>query len=106
MSTSKPKILMANPQENTYIYICHNEHGETKKCSKATTAKAVTLKVETGQVALLIDKMNTDKSLPNPKISFLSFSCEVAARRKIFKCPGWCKFALDLGLSPLPELEK
>ena len=93
---------MVNLQENTYFITSMERE---KKGSKATTAmaKAVTSKVEIGQIALLIDKMNTDKSLPNPKISFLSFSCEVAARRKIFKCPGWRKFALDLGLKPLAE---
>ena len=78
-------------------YIPHNEHGETKKGSRATKAKAVTAKVEIAQIAFLIEKMNKDKSLPNSTMKLLSFNCAVAGRRKIFKCPGWRKFALHLG---------
>ena len=75
---------------------------------KATKAncKAVTLKVPIGQNALVIEKMNNDKSMPKPKMRILSCKYEVATRREVFKCPGWCKFAIDLGLKPMPEKEK
>ena len=84
-------------------YILHNEHGEKKRGSKATKAKAVTSEVEIAQIAYLIEKMNSDKSLPKNTMKLLSFNCEVAARTKIFVCPGWHKFAIDLGLKPMPE---
>lgn len=87
-------------------YIPHTEHGETKKGSKATKVKAATSEVEIAQIALSIEKMNKDKSIPNATMKLLSFNYEVAARRDIFKCPGWRKFGLDLGLWPMPELEE
>ena len=81
-----------------------------KKGSKSTKAKVVITQVEIAQIAFLIKKMNSDKSIPKNTMKLLSFNCEVAACRKIFVCPGWHKFALamaiDLGLSPLPELEE
>ena len=87
-------------------YIPHNEHRETKKGSRATKAKAVTAKVEIAQIDFLIEKMNKDESVPNPTMKLLSFNCEVAARREMFVCPGWHKFAIDLGLKPLAELDE
>ena len=87
-------------------HILHNGHGETKKGSKSTKAKAVITQVEIAQIGFLIEKMNSDKSIPKNTMKLLSFNCEVAARRKIFVCPGWRKFALDLGLWPMPELEE
>ena len=90
----------------TAKYIPHNEHGETKRGSKSTKAKAVITQVEIAQIALSIEKMNKDKTIPNATIKLLSFNCEVAARTKIFVCPGWHKFAIDLGLKPLAELDE
>ena len=94
--------------EPTRKYILHSEHGERERRVQkpCTKAKAVTSKVEIGQMDLLIEKMNSDKSVPESTMKFLSFNCEVAARREIFKCPGWRTFALDLGLKPMPEQEK
>ena len=77
-----------------------------KKGSKATKAKAVTSQVEIAQIAYLIEKMNSDKSSPKNTMKLLSFNCEVAARTKIFECPGWHKFGIDLGLKPLAELDE
>ena len=99
MSTSKPK-LMSNLQENTYFITSMERE---KRGSKATKAKAVTSEVEIAQIAYLIEKMNSDKSLPKNTMKLLSFNCEKAARPKIFVCPGWHKFAIDLGLKPMPE---
>ena len=82
------------------------QHGETKKGSRATKAKAVITQVEIAQIAFSIEKMNKDKSITNATMKLLSFNCEVAALRKIFECPGWRKFALNLGLWPMPELEE
>ena len=87
-------------------YILHNEHGEKKRGSKTTKSKAVTSEVEIAQIAFLIESMNKEKSIPNPTMKLLSFNCEVAARTKIFVCPGWHKFAIDLGLKPLAELDE
>ena len=93
-------------QQPTGKYIAHNRHGEKKKGSKSTKSKAVTSEVEIAQIAFLIESMNKDKSIPNPTMKLLSFNCEVAARRDIFVCPGWHKFAIDLGLKPMPEPDK
>ena len=98
--------MLANLQENTSCIHDCNVDGERKKGSKATTAKAVTLKVPIGQIAWVIEKMNNDKSLPKVTMKLLWYNCEVAARSEVFKCPGWRKFALDLGLKPMPEEEK
>ena len=81
-------------------YIPHNEHGEAKKGSKTTKAKAVTVKVEIAQSAFLLEKMNNDESLPNPTMKLLSFNCKVAAHREIFKCTGRRKFALGSRFGP------
>ena len=61
MSTSNNK----SDGEPTGTYWLHNVDGERELYSKATKAKAVTLKVPIGQIALLIKKMNKDDSLPN-----------------------------------------
>ena len=94
---------MSNLQENTNFI---SSMDREKRGSKTTKSKAVTSEVEIGQIAFLIESMNKEKFIPNPTMKSLSFNCEVAARRKIFKCPGWRKFALELGLKPLPEPEK
>ena len=93
-------------EQPTGKYQLHNAHGEKKKGSKTTKSKAVTSEVEIAQIAFLIESLNKDKSIPNPTMKLLSFNCEVAACREIFECPEWHKFAEDLGLSPLPELEE
>ena len=90
-------------EQPTGKYQLHNAHGEKKKGSKTTKPKAVTSEVEIAQIAFLIESLNKDKSIPNPTMKLLSFNCEVAARRDIFVCPGWHKFAIDLGLKPMPE---
>lgn len=90
-------------QQPTGKYIAHNRHGEKKKGSKSTKSEAVTSEVEIAQIAFLIESLNKDKTIPNPTMKLLSFNCEVAARRDIFVCPGWHKFAIDLGLKPMPE---
>ena len=97
-----------NAGEPTGKYQLHNVVGERKKNSKPTTAKVVTSKVPIGQIALLMEKMNNVKSLPKATMKLLSYNCEVAARDRseVFKCPGWHKFALDLGLKPMPEVDK
>ena len=87
-------------------YILHNKHGEKKRGSKSTKSKAVTSEVEIAQIAFLIESLNKDKTIPNPAMKLLSFNCEVAARREIFVCPGWHKFAIDLGLKPMPEQDE
>ena len=102
MSSSKPK-LMGNLQENTYFITSMERE---KKGSKTTKAKAVTSEVKIAQIAYLIEKMNSDKSLPKNTMKRRSFNCEVAARTKIFVCPVWHKFAIDLGLKPLAELDE
>ena len=56
--------------------------------------KAVTLKVPIGQIAMVIEKMNDNKPPPKPAMKLLSFSCEVAARRKLFECHGWASFSI------------
>ena len=93
-------------EQPTGKYILHNEHGEKRRGSKSTKSKAVTSEVEIAQIAFLIESMNKDKSIPIPTMKLLSFNCEVAARREIFVCPGWHKFAIDLGLKPLAELDE
>jgi hypothetical protein len=93
-------------EQPTGKYQLHNAHGEKKKGSKTTKPKAVTSEVEIAQIAFLIESLNKDKSIPNPTMKLLSFNCEVAARRDIFVCPGWHKFAIDLGLKPMPELDE
>jgi hypothetical protein len=93
-------------QQPTGKYIAHNRHGEKKKGSKTTKSEAVTSEVEIAQIAFLFESLNKDKSIPNPAMKLLSFNCEVAARRDIFVCPGWHKFAIDLGLKPMPEPDK
>ena len=50
--------------------------------------------------------MSSDKSLPKATMKVFSYNCEVAVRSGVFKCPGWHKFAVDLGLKPVPEEEK
>jgi hypothetical protein len=84
-------------------YQLHIEHGEKIRGSRSTKSKAVTSEVEIAQIAFLIESMNKEKTIPNPPMKLLSFNCEVAARREIFVCPGWHKFAIDLGLKPMPE---
>ena len=107
MSTSKPEIFMANLQENTScITSMHMDREKKGSKSGATTAKSVTSKVPIGPIAFLIDKMNSNKSLPKNTMKLLSYNCEVAARRAVFKCTGWQKFVLHLGLKPMPEEEK
>ena len=71
-----------NDGKPTGKYILHNVNGERKKGLKATAAKAVTSKVQIGQIALVIEKMNGNKSLPKPTMKLLSFDCQVAARRE------------------------
>ena len=57
MSASKQNITLANLQANdSYITSMERE----KEKSKATKAKAVTSKVRIGQIALVIEKMNSD----------------------------------------------
>ena len=90
-------------EQPTGKYQLHNAHGEKKKGSKSTKSKPVTSEVEIAQIAFLIESLNKDKTIPNPAMKLLSFNCEVAARRDIFVCPGWHKFAIDLGLKPMPE---
>ena len=90
-------------EQPTGKYQLHNEHVEKKKGSKTTKSKAVTSEVEIAQIAFLIESLNKEKSIPNATMKLLSFNCEVAARRDIFVCPGWHKFAIDLGLKPMPE---
>ena len=90
-------------EQPTGKYQLHIEHGEKKKGSKTTKSKAVTSEVEIAQIAFLIESLNKEKSIPNATMKLLSFNCEVAARRDIFVCPGWHKFAIDLGLKPMPE---
>ena len=93
-----------NDGEPTGKYILHNEHGEReKKGPKTTKPKAATAQVPIGQIALVIEKMNSNKSLPKSMMKLLSCNCEVAARREVFKCPGWHKFVLNLGLKSMPE---
>ena len=93
----------SNDGKPTGKYILHNEHGERKKGSNGTRSKAVTAKVPIGQIVFLIDKMNGNKSIPKNTMSLLSFNCEVADGRNVFKCPGWRKFVVNLGLKPMPE---
>ena len=93
-------------EQPTGKYQLHIEHGEKIKGSKSTKSKPVTSEVEIAQIAFLIESLNKDKSIPNPTMKLLSFNCEVAARRDIFVCPGWHKFAIDLGLKPMPELDE
>ena len=93
-------------EQPTGKYQLHIEHGEKKKGSKSTKSKPVTSEVEIAQIAFLIESLNKEKSIPNPTMKLLSFNCEVAARRDIFVCPGWHKFAIDLGLKPMPELDE
>ena len=93
-------------EQPTGKYQLHIEHGEKIKGSKRTKSKPVTSEVEIAQIAFLIESLNKEKSIPNPTMKLLSFNCEVAARTKIFVCPGWHKFAIDLGLKPLAELDE
>ena len=90
-------------EQPTGKYQLHIEHGEKIKGSKRTKSKPVTSEVEIAQIAFLIESLNKEKSIPNPTMKLLSFNCEVAARRDIFVCPGLHKFAIDLGLKPMPE---
>ena len=48
-------------EQPTGKYIPHNGHGETKKGSKSTKAKAVITQVKIAQISLSIEKMNKDK---------------------------------------------
>ena len=92
--------IHGQPTGNTYFI---TSMGRKKRIREPQQPRRpVTSKVELGQIAFLIDKMNKDKSLPNPTMKTLSFNCEVAARREIFKCPGWRKVVLDLGPGVVP----
>ena len=93
-------------EQPTGKYQLHIEHGEKIKGSKRTKSKPVTSEVEIAQISFLIESLNKEKSIPNPTMKLLSFNCEVAARRDIFVCPGRHKFAIDLGLKPMPELDE
>ena len=93
-------------EQPTGKYQLHIERGEKIKGSKRTKSKPVTSEVEIAQIAFLIESLNKEKSIPNPTMKLLSFNYEVAARRDIFVCPGWHKFAIDLGLEPMPELDE
>ena len=96
-----------NVGEPTGKHQLHNEHGEReKRVQKPRNPRQSLRKSQTGQNYLLIDKMNSDKSLPKATMKHVSYNCEVAARSEVFKCPELHKFAVDLGRKPMPEEEK
>ena len=92
-------------EQPTGKYILHNGHGEKQRGSKSTKSKAVISEVTIAQIAFLIEPMNKEKSIPNPTMKLLSFNCKVAACCKILVCPGWHKFAINLGLKPVADLD-
>ena len=82
MSTSKQKIMLANLQENAS---CITSKEREKIIRKTQQPRRLLRKSQSiGQIALVIMKMNSDKSLPKAMMKLLSYSCEVAARSEVF----------------------
>ena len=91
-----------NTGEGSNSYVEHNEHGPKQKGSRKTTTKKVLTRVAIDQIAYKFDSLTKQNQIRILDQKWIAYQCEIAARLRLYDCPGVIKFNDMLKLKTLP----
>ena len=88
--------------EGTKSYVEHNEHGKKQRGKSKTTTKKVLTRVAIDQIAYKFDDLTKGKQIKVQDQKWIAYQCEIAARLRLYDCPGVIKFNDMLKIKTLP----
>ena len=88
--------------EGTKSYVDHNEHGKKQRGKSKTATKKVLTRVAIDQIAYKFDELTKGKQIKVQDQKWIAYQCEIAARLRLYDCPGVIKFNDMLKIKTLP----
>ena len=88
--------------EGTKSYVEHNEHGQKQRGKSKTATKKVLTRVAIDQIAYKFDELTKGKQIKVQDQKWIAYQCEIAARLRLYDCPGVIKFNGMLKIKTLP----
>ena len=88
--------------EGSTSYVEHNEHGLKQRGSRKTATKKVLTRVAIDQIAYKFDSLTKQNQIRVQDQKWIAYQCEIAARLRLYDCPGVMKFNDMLKIKTLP----